>query len=372
MRTILYLIRKEFIQIFRNKFISKAIFAIPIVQMVVLVPAVTFEIKDIKLCVIDRDISSESRDLISRLQGSEFFDITNSTFSDQEADELLHANKCDVVLKIPDHFGKNLLKGEEPSLMVLVNAINASSAQLSWAFISGVIREFNSDIIMQNININPVKPMITIDTRTRFWYNPTLNYKYYMLPGILVILVTMIGLLLAGLNVVKEKEMGTIEQINVSPIRKYQFITAKLVPFLLIGLADLAFGLLLGKLLFDIPFEGSLILLFMFACIYLLAVLGLALFFSTLSSTQQQFLFVVFFIMLIFILMSGIFTPSESMPLWAQKFNLINPAAYFMRVIRMIMLKGSGAKDIIPEIRGLILIALATISLSIWRYRKTA
>jgi ABC-2 type transport system permease protein len=372
MRTILYLIRKEFIQIFRNKFISKAIFAIPIVQLLVLVPAVTFEIKSIKLCIVDRDISSESRDLISRLQGSDFFDITNSTFSDTEADELLHANKCDLVLKIPDGFGSNLTIGKEPSLMVLVNAINASSAQLSWAFIGGVIREFNGDIIMQNININPLKPMKSIDIRARFWYNPTLNYKYYMLPGILVILVTMIGLLLAGLNVVKEKEMGTIEQINVSPIKKYQFRSAKLVPFLIIGLADLAFGLVLGKIFFNIPFEGSIMLLFMFASIYLIAVLGLALFVSTISSTQQQFLFVVFFIVLVFILMSGIFTPAESMPVWAQKFNLVNPAAYFMRVIRMIMLKGSGLGEIIPEIRGLILIAISTISLSIWRYRKTA
>lgn len=371
MRTILYLIRKEFIQIFRNRFISKAIFAIPIVQLVILVPAVTFEIKNIKLCVVDNDMSAESRDIISRLQGSEFFMITSSTFNEKEAEDLLHANGCDMVLKIPASFSHDLLNGNRASLMVLANAINASSAQLSWAYISGVIREFNSDIVIQNISIKPAAPLKKINTATRFWYNPTLNYKYYMLPGILVILVTMIGLLLAGLNVVKEKEMGTIEQINVTPIRKYQFITAKLVPFLVIGLVELAFGLGLGKILFDIPFEGSLGLLFLFASIYLVAVLGLALFFSTISSTQQQFLFVVFFIVLVFVLMSGIFTPAESMPMWAQKFNLVNPAAYFMRVIRMIMLKGSGLRDIFPEVRGLLIIAFSTISLSIWRYRKT-
>jgi ABC-2 type transport system permease protein len=192
-----------------------------------------------------------------------------------------------------------------------------------------------------------------------------------MLPGILVILVTAIGLLLAGLNVVREKEIGTIEQLNVTPIRKYQFIIAKLVPFLIIGLVDLAFGLVLGKILFNIPFNGSLALLFLYSSLYLLAVLGLALFLSTMSSTQQQYLFVVFFVVMIFVMMSGIFTPTESMPRWAQQFNLINPAAYFMRVIRMVMLKGSGFNDILSDFRGIILIAIATISLAIWRYRKT-
>jgi ABC-2 type transport system permease protein len=177
--------------------------------------------------------------------------------------------------------------------------------------------------------------------------------------------------LLAGLNLVKEKEMGTIEQINVTPIKKYQFIIAKLIPFLIIGLIDLAFGLALGKLFFDIPFAGSLLLLFAFATIYLMAVLGLALFLSTMMATQQQFLFVVFFTLMIFILMSGIFTPAESMPDWAQYFNRINPAAYFMRVIRMIMLKGSGFTEILPDVRGLAIIAVSTILLAIWRYRKT-
>jgi ABC-2 type transport system permease protein len=372
MRTILYLIRKEFIQIFRNKFISKAIFAIPIVQMVVLVPAVTFEIKDIKLCVVDMDMSSESRELVSMLQGSKFFRITDFTFDNDKAIDLLNSGKTDLVLKIPANFSRDLVTNKHGSLMVLVNAINSSSAQLSWNYLGGLIRDYNTNIALEQVKTGPVSPMSAINIKTRFWYNPTLNYKYYMLPGILVILVTMIGLLLSGLNVVKEKEVGTIEQINVTPIKKYQFITAKLVPFLVIGLIDLAFGLILGKILFNIPFEGSLLLLFLYATIYLIAVLGLTLLLSTISSTQQQYLFVAFFVAVIFVLMSGIFTPEESMPLWAQKFNLINPAAYFMRVIRMIMLKGSGSVNIIPEIRGLILIAISTISLAIWRYRKTS
>ncbi len=372
MRTIIYLIRKEFIQIFRNKFISKAIFAIPIVQMLILVPAVTFEIKNIKMCIVDKDMSQESREIISKLQGSEFFKITLSTFSDKEADAYLHANKGDLVLNIPNGFGKDIYNNNNASILVLANAINASSAQLSWAYINGVIREYNTQLVIQSIHSKPVKPLPSININNRYWYNSDLNYKYYMLPGILVILVTAIGLLLAGINVVKEKEMGTIEQLNVTPIRKYQFIVAKLVPFLIIGIIDLALGLFLGKLLFSIPFEGSLILLFGYAILYLIAVLSLALLLSAISSTQQQLLFVTFFIMLIFVLMSGIFTPAESMPVWAQKFNTINPTAYFMRVIRMVMLKGSGIRDIISEIWGMIIIGFTTITLAILAYRKTA
>jgi ABC-2 type transport system permease protein len=193
-----------------------------------------------------------------------------------------------------------------------------------------------------------------------------------MLPGILGILVTAIGFLLAGLNLVREKEAGTIEQINVTPVRKHQFIIAKMVPFLIIGLADLVLGLVLGKLAFNVPFEGSIALLLLSASIFLIAVLGFALFISTFSGTQQQFMFIAFFCMIIFILMSGIFTPLESMPYWAQKLDLINPVAYIMRINRMVMLKGSTIRDISGDIWSLMIIAVIFTALAIRRYRKTA
>ncbi|MDX2414489.1 MAG: ABC transporter permease, partial [Bacteroidales bacterium] len=322
--------------------------------------------------IVDKDMSSESRAIISKLQGSEFFEIKYSTLSEEEAEDHLHANRCDLVLKIPHDFSAELQKEKHAKVMVLANAINATTAQLSWAYLNALLMDYNIELIKQSVHSNPPAISPSIKIENRFWYNSSLNYKYYMLPGVLVILVTAIGLLLAGLNVVKEKEMGTIEQINVTPIRKYQFLVAKLVPFLIIGLIDMAFGLLLGKIFFNIPFEGSLLLLFGYTTLYLIAVLGMTLFFSTISGTQQQYIFVVFFILLIFMLMSGIFTPAESMPLWAQKFNIINPAAYFMRVIRMVMLKGSGLHDIIADVRGIIIIGVTTLSLAILAYRKTA
>jgi ABC-2 type transport system permease protein len=372
MKTILYLIRKEFLQIFRNKFISKAIFAVPIVQMLILVPAVTFELKNVNMAIVDKDQTSESRGLITRLEGSTFFKISFATFSDNKANDLLHRNKCSMVLQIPSGFGKDISTGVPGKLLVTIDAINASSAQLSWAYLNGVIRDYSAYLVKKNINILPLNRMPLISVSNRYWYNEELNYKFYMLPGILVILVTAIGFLLAGLNMVREKEIGTIEQINVTPVRKHQFIIAKMVPFMIIGLIDLALGLLIGKLAFNIPFEGNILTMFLGASVFLIAVLGLALFISTFSSSQQQFMFVAFFCMIIFILMSGIFTPYESMPDWAQKFNLINPVAYLMRINRMVMLKGSELSDISREMISLLVIAVCFSALAVRRYRKTA
>ncbi|MBN2861685.1 MAG: ABC transporter permease [Bacteroidales bacterium] len=369
MRTILYLIRKEFLQIFRDRFIGKAIFAVPVVQMLILVPAVTFEIKSSKICVIDRDMTSESRALISQIEGSTFFKIPYLTFSEKEANNLLNRNKCDLILQIPSEFGKDLGMGRSVSIMVSANAINAMTAQLSWAYLTGVLRDYNLNIIAEKTG---GFSMPQIQITNRYWYNETLNYNYFMLPGILGILVAAIGFLMAGLNMVKEKEMGTIEQINVTPIRKHQFIISKMVPFLIIGLADLAIGLGIGKLVFNIPFEGSLLLMFLGSAIFLIAALGLALFVSTFSATQQQFMFVAFFFLIIFILMSGIFTPIESMPLWAQKIDMINPVVYIMRINRMIMLKGSTFSDLHREIYSLLIIAIVFTMFAINRYRKTA
>jgi ABC-2 type transport system permease protein len=371
MRTIYYLIRKEFIQIFRDKFIGKAIFGIPIIQMLILVPAITFEIKNINICIVDRDMTGESRKLVSQLEGSTFFRVKFNSFSEEEANNLMHKGKCDLIIHIPSGFGKETGKGNPGRLLVAVNAINATNAQLSWAYLNGVIRDYNLNLIEERTGGQP-NGMPQIQVTNRYWYNEMLNYKFYMLPGILGILVLAIGFILAGLNLVKEKESGTIEQINVTPVKKYHFIISKMVPFLIIGLIDLAAGLTIGKLVFGIPFEGNIALLFLSSVIFMIAVLGLALFISTFAGTQQQYMFTGFFFMIIFILMSGIFTPLESMPVWAQRIDIINPVVYIMRINRMVMLKGSTINDISGEITALSIIAVCFTILAVRRYRKTA
>ncbi len=372
MNTILHILHKEFIQIFRNKTMLPIIFMLPIVQLLVLVYAATFEMKNINMVVVDQDLSSKSRALVAKFEASPFFKIQQNTFSVKEAESIIKSDKADFILNIPSGFELGVLKENTGNIQLLINAINGTTAGLTNVYATSVIADFNRELIIESINILPPAIQQVINVEYSFWYNARMNYKIYMLPGILVILVTLIGMFLTSLNLVREKEMGTIEQINVSPIKKYQFIIGKLFPFLCIALFELAFGLIIGKLVFNIPLVGSLPLLFLFAAVYLLVALGIGLLVSTLSSTQQQVMFVSFFVMLVFIMMSGIFTPTESMPDWAQKVNIINPVAYFMEVIRMILLKGSGFMDIWKSFVLLFIYAVGIISLAIWKYRKVA
>ena len=378
MKKLLFLLRKEFRQIRRNRFMIRAIIAVPILQMLIFVPAITFEIKRIDLAVIDNDRSQASRELVSKLTGSSFFVVTATPATVTEAESMLLSGDADIALVIPPDFSRGLAGVTTPRLQVLADAVNASTAQLSWSYITSVIRDFNREVIISTgmipANMAAIRTgsLPGISVSPRYWYNPKLNYKYYMLPGMLVILITAIGLMMTGLNLVREKESGTIEQINVTPIMKWQLIASRIIPFFIIGFFDLALGLGIGWLAFNIPFEGSLLLFFACAAIFLVAVLGLALFFSTMASTQQQFLFIAFFFVMVFILMSGIFTPTESMPLWAQQFNLVNPVAYLMRINRMVMLKGSGFSEIMRDMAMLTILALSYLSLAIRAYRKRA
>jgi len=198
-----------------------------------------------------------------------------------------------------------------------------------------------------------------------------LNYKTFMVPGILVLLVSMLTLFLSGMNIVREKEIGTLEQINVTPIKKHQFIIGKLFPFWVLGLVILTVGLLIAKIIFNVPMLGNIGLIYLFASVYLLVILGMGLLISNYTDTQQQAMFIAWFFVVIFILMSGLFTPIESMPEWAQNVTLFNPIRYFVEIIRMVMLKGSGFQDIVPQLSIIALYAFIMNGLAVWSYKKT-
>jgi len=210
-----------------------------------------------------------------------------------------------------------------------------------------------------------------ISIANSYWYNPELNYKAFMVPGILVLLVTMIGAFLSSVNIVREKEIGTIEQINVTPIKRHQFMLGKTIPFWIIGMIELTLGLILAKLVFNIPTVGSFFTLYAFAAVYLLVVLGIGLLISTITDTQQQAMFITWFFFVIFILMSGLFTAIENMPPWAQKITAANPIRYFIEVMRMVLLKGAGFADIKAHFLIISFFAIAINYLAILRYRKT-
>ncbi len=370
MRTVLFIIQKEFLQIFRNRTMLPIIFVVPVVQLLVLAFAATFDIQNTDIMVVDHDKSPASRELVRKFDGSNFFTIVGYPNDVAEAKEALLLSQTHQVLVIEPGFGSKLNKEGKAKVQLLNDAVDGNAASLRNAYATSIIRDFNNKLIAEAYPLLG-KPEL-IQSSWRFWFNPELNYKTYMVPGILVLLVTVIALFLSGMNIVREKEIGTIEQINVTPIKRWQFISGKLIPFWVIALFELAFGLVVAKIAFDIPMLGSLWLVFGFAAVYLMVILGIGLFISTITETQQQAMFIAWFFAIIFILLSGLFTPVESMPDWAQKLNIINPIAYFIEVMRMILLKGSRFSDIAYQFTAICIYAVLMLGLAVNRYKKKA
>ncbi|WNH12318.1 ABC transporter permease [Thalassobellus suaedae] len=371
MKTIFYIIQKEFKQIFRNKSMLPIIFIMPLFQLIILANAATFDIKNIKFAYIDNDHSSTSRALIDKFRASNYFNVITDFSSEKQGSAAMLKGDVDVLLEIPVQFERAIQKEKYANLGITINAIDGAAAGLENVYVTQIIQRFNTHLKtdLQIASNSSIKPL-NIVSIPLFWYNKTLNYKTFMVPGILVLLVTMITLFLSGMNIVREKEIGTLEQINVTPINKSQFIIGKLFPFWVIGLGLLTVGLLIAKLVFNVPMVGSFLLMYFYTSIYLLVVLGIGLFISNFTDTQQQAMFISWFFMVIFILMSGLFTPIESMPEWAQIITEFNPIKYFVEVMRMVMLKGSGFIDILPQLAKTLLYALVMNGLAVWSYKK--
>ena len=256
---------------------------------------------------------------------------------------------------------------------MIFDAQDGATAGVVQSYANTILATFNRDIQVDFVSrAVEAERLPAIEIIPAHWYNPDLDYQTFMVPGILVLLVTMIGTFLSAMNVVREKEIGTIEQLNVTPIRKYQFVAGKLLPFLVIALFELAFGLVIAWLVFRIPMLGNLALVFALSMVYLLAMLGLGLLISTVTETQQQAMFIAWFVMVIFILMSGLFTPIESMPAWAQKLTLLNPVAHFITIMRRVLLKGAGFDAVQFEFWALVAYATAMLMLALRRYRKVS
>jgi ABC-2 type transport system permease protein len=372
MRTVLFIIQKEFIQVFRNRMMLPIIFVVPIIQLFILVHAATFEMKSIKMSVVDFDLSQSSRQMVSKFEGSPFFRMVHTSFTYNDAEKEMRKGNVDVILVVPRDFEKELITGNKGKVQLVINSINGATAGLTGAYCSMILMDYNRELAVSIMNPSGMAQVKNILVNPLYWYNPKLNYKTYMVPGILVLLVTIIGLLLSGMNIVREKEIGTIEQINVTPIQKTQFIAGKLFPFWIIAMFELSFGLTLGKLMFNIPMIGNLWLIFLSAGIYLFVILGFGLLVSTMTNTQQQAMLISFFFMIIFILMSGLFTSVESMPDWAQKLDRLNPVAYFIRIMRMVLLKGSSFRDIRDSVFSLAIYAMIIITFAVRRYRKVS
>lgn len=366
------MLKKEFRQIFRNQMILRMIIAMPILQLLIMPMAADFEIKNINVAIVDKDNSSYSRRLIDKILASGYFKITELNKSIGPAFESFEKDESDLIIEIPKDFESDYFNWQKSKLYIAVNAINGTKATVGNAYLSKVISQFNSDIRIEKLHTPRMPQESVISVESSNWFNPFLNYPFYMVPGILVTLVTMVGTYMCALNIVKEKEIGTIEQINVTPIKKHIFILGKLIPFWIIGFIIFNIGLFgVARLVYGIIPAGSILLLYGFLSIYLIALLGVGLLISTYSETQQQAMSLAFFAMMIFMLLSGLFTSIESMPEWAIWIARCNPVTYFIEVMRMVVMKGSTFSDI--KIHFVIITSMALFfnSWAILNYKKT-
>lgn len=369
MKVLRFILQKEFKQIFRDKSIVAMMFMLPILQLGVLPIAMNFEVKNVNLAIIDNDHSSLSYKLVNKIGSSGYFKIIAAEPGFKQAIEQIKTGKADIILEIPNNFEKNLVREKVQKLNMSIDAINGTKSSLGSAYLASVIADFNSDIkLVQNQKIvDPVK----IDIESSSWFNPYADYHWYIVPGILAFLLTIFAGAISALNIVKEKEVGTIEQINVTPIKKWQFLLGKLIPFWIMGMIILTVGLLVSVIFYDIRPVGSIPMLYLLSALYLVALLGFGLFISTISNNQLQAMFTSFFFIMIFVLMSGLFTSVESMPTWARHISQALPITYFMKAIRMIVLKGSSFKDVAYIFGVLAGFAVLLNGMAVWNYRKT-
>ncbi len=370
MQTLRYLLQKEFKQIFRNPTILRLILLMPVIQLILIPLAADYEIKQIQLAVVDHDHSGYSRRLIEKLTATGYFKLAGFGDSYRKTKELADDGKADIILTIPSDFERTLIKENKAEVHLAADAVNGIKAGLGTAYAGQIIADFNREIREEWVQFPRLSPLPQIEISSASWYNPHISYYLFMVPGILGILVTMVGSFLTALNIVAEKELGTIEQINVTPVRKYQFILGKLIPFWVLGMVSITIGMLVSFLVFGIVPVGSFITIYVFSAVYLLGVLGIGLLVSTFVDTQQQATLFAFFFMMIFILLGGLYTPIESMPDWAQWITKVNPPAYFIRVVRAVFIKGSSFSDLLPDFWMMIAFAIGFNWLAIRNYRK--
>lgn len=349
MRVLRFLIAKEFRQIFRNKAMLPILFVMPLVQMLILVHAASFDVKRIPVVIRDNDGTPESRELVRAVEASDLLDLRGMVHHQQADMDVIRNGEATVVMVVPPGFST----GRE--IQLVVDAVDGLTANLAVQYVMGTIGAMSPG---------------RVRVEGRYRYNPGLDSAWYMVPGILVVLVTMVAGFLSAMNVVREREIGTMEQLNVTPVTRTQFIIAKLLPFWVIAMVELGVGLGVGWLVFGVASQGSLGLVFGAAGVYLLAILGFGLLVSTLADTQQQAMLIAWFAMVVFILMSGLFTPVSSMPEWAQRIADANPVKWYIDLMRRVMLTGAGIGDVWRTFVVLAAFAVGLNAAAVARYKK--
>jgi len=364
---------KEFIQVFRDKRTRFVLFGPPIIQMLIFGYAATFEIHHVPTVVLDLDHSQESRDLISRFTSSPYFDVQRQLTDYRQIGDLIDRGEATVGLEINAGFAQNLRKGQTAPLQVIVDATNSNTALIASGYISQIALAFAQDYQQDRISrISPeiIEKIPSVQLEPRPWYNPDLRSRWFFVPGIIGSLTLVLVVTLTAFAVVREREIGTLEQIMVTPIRPAEFILGKTLPFFLIGLFDVSLIATVGTLWFQVPFRGQILVLFAGAILFLLCMLGVGLLISTVSSTQQQAMVTAFFFIMPAITFSGFGFPISTMPQWLQYLTYLSPLRYFLIVLRGTYLKGVGMAILWPQMLAMAALGISLLTVAVLRFHK--
>ena len=364
---------KEFLQALRDYRMRSTIFLLPLIQVLVFGYAITTDVKHVALAVYDLDNTVASRDLISRFAGSGYFEIVNYVYDDAAARSLLDHSSVRLVLRINAGFQADLAAGRVAQVQALLDGSDSNTAGIVLNYSNEIVGQANFDALVDRVTrvLGTFQRPGQADLQTRAWFNENLESRNFFVPGVIALIVTLITLMLTSIAVVREYEIGTIEQIMVTPIRPIEFILGKTVPFALIGFADVLLITAVGVYWFEVPIRGSIPLLLLATGLYLLTSLGVGLLISTISRTQQQALMTSFLFFAPAILLSGFVFPIANMPQVVQWLTYLNPLRYFLVIIRGIFLKGVGLQILWPQMVALTIIGVLTFTLAVRRFHKT-
>ena len=365
---------KEFIQVFRDKRSRFLLFGPPIIQMVIFGYAANLDIQHVPMAIIDYDNSQVSRDFVSRFEGSRYFDVRERSLDRERLHRKVDEGDVVLAVQVNAGFSELLRKGQTARVQAIVDASNSNTALVSLGYINQVASNFAQDYQKQMLNrtapsLLPQMPSIVLERQP--WFNPDLRSQWFFVPGVMGNLVTLVIVVLTAFAIVREREIGTLEQIMVTPIRQAEFILGKTIPFFLIGLLDAVLITAVGTLWFQVPLRGSLVVLSTGTVLYLFCVLGIGLLISTLSETQQQAMVSAFFFLMPAIIFSGFASPISSMPMALQWLTYVDPLRYFIVILRGVFLKGVGFGVLWPQMASLGLFAVLILLASVLRFRKS-
>ncbi|OHE85010.1 MAG: ABC transporter permease [Verrucomicrobia bacterium RIFCSPLOWO2_12_FULL_64_8] len=370
---IVTILRKEFRSVFRDPRMRMVIFGVPVIQTFIFGYAVTMDVRHVRLVVVDHDRTPASRALLTRFTGSGYFDVAAYTNSEDEARALIDSTEASAILQLNAGFAADLRAGRPAPVQLIVDGSDSNTARLVLNYSAVIVGRHNGELMLEQSQrrAGRVLPAGAVDLRTRAWFNENLESRNYFVPGVMALLVMLISLMLTGMAIVREKEAGTIEQIMVTPIRPVEFILGKCAPFIVIGYVDVLLVTLVGVFWFEIPIRGSVALLLLGTTFYLLSTLGIGLFISTVSGTQQQAMMTTFFFFFPAMLLSGFIYPIANMPVVVQWLTYANPLRYFLIIIRSVFLKGVGFEILWPQLAALLVIGLCVMTFAVTRFRKT-